>query len=367
MSLFDELVNQALLTQPTFSSLRNVVEKELLHHDILRIMRDQHLIGSLTFIGGTCLRLCYGGMRLSEDLDFTGGADFSRDQLSELANFITHSLEKKYSLHVKVSEPKKDNQDVSTWKINIETRPGSKNLPTQRINIDICSLKSYEKKPTMLMNPYGVDMGTSGLIIYAQSLEEIYADKLIAFALRPNRLKYRDLWDISWMHSQGKKPKLDLIPLKIQDRRSSMQAFLNLFNERLQLMRENDLLHKEFNAEMQRFLPHHIIQSALIQPGYWDFLIHLLGSFYEQMPIVSLSEYFRRELNLEMPDQIKEQLNQPYSNLRKAVFDSALRTAREQAKALIGILDANNCDQNFIIRDASTKKFAEEAGKRLQY
>lgn len=293
MNLFDELVNQALLTQPAFSSLRNVVEKELLHHDILRIMRDQHLISSLTFIGGTCLRLCYGGVRLSEDLDFTGGADFSKDQLSELANFITHSLGKKYGLHVKVSEPKKDSQDVSTWKINVETRPGSKNLPTQRINIDICSLKSYEKKPAMLMNPYGVDMGTSGLIIYAQSLEEIYADKLIAFALRPNRLKYRDLWDISWMHSQGKKPKFDLIPLKIKDRRSSMQDFLNLFNERLQLMKKGNSLDKEFNAEMQRFLPGQIIQSTLMQSGYWHFLIGLLDSFYEQLQMLNLEEHFR--------------------------------------------------------------------------
>jgi hypothetical protein len=38
----------------------------------------------------------------------------------------------------------------------------------------------------MLINPYGVDMGTNGLIIQAQSREEIYTDKLLEFALRPN-------------------------------------------------------------------------------------------------------------------------------------------------------------------------------------
>ena len=43
-------------------------------------------------------------------------------------------------------------------------------------------------------------MGTGGLIIQAESKEEIFADKLIAFALRPNRIKYRDLWDIVWLH-----------------------------------------------------------------------------------------------------------------------------------------------------------------------
>lgn len=64
----------------------------------------------------------------------------------------------------------------------------------------------------MLLNPYQVDMGTSGLIIQTQSREEIYADKLLAFTFRPNRIKYRDLWDISWLHHQGWKPKLELIP-----------------------------------------------------------------------------------------------------------------------------------------------------------
>ena len=77
----------------------------------------------------------------------------------------------------------------------------------------------------MLLNPYAVDMGTSGLIIQAQSREEIYADKLIAFAFRPNRIKYRDLWDISWLHSQAIKPRLELIPHKLKDQNLFHRAF----------------------------------------------------------------------------------------------------------------------------------------------
>ena len=78
MNLFDRLVDEALNNQPHLSSLRIVVEKELLHHDILRVLNQNHLLTNLTFIGGTCLRTCYGGIRLSEDLDFTGGKVFSR-------------------------------------------------------------------------------------------------------------------------------------------------------------------------------------------------------------------------------------------------------------------------------------------------
>ncbi len=89
MSLFDRLVDQALKNQSTLTPLRVVVEKKLLHHDILREMSVTGLLKRLTFIGGTCLRACYGSSRLSEDLDFTGGTDFHRDTLADLGQVLT--------------------------------------------------------------------------------------------------------------------------------------------------------------------------------------------------------------------------------------------------------------------------------------
>jgi predicted nucleotidyltransferase component of viral defense system len=277
MNLFDKLVTEALKNQPHLSSLRIVVEKELLHHDILRVLNNHNLLKKLTFIGGTCLRCCYGGVRLSEDLDFTGGNDFSRDSLSHMGQILTENLKNKYGLSVVVSEPLKDKQNVDTWKIKVETRPEAKNLPTQRINIDICALPSYERGPMMLLNPYGIDMGTSGLIIQAQSREEIYADKLIAFALRPNRIKQRDLWDIIWLHGQGVKPRLELIPNKLKDRNYTLSYFLNLFDERKRLLIENSEMALEFKQEMRRFLPADQISKTFEQDNLWAFIIYLIG------------------------------------------------------------------------------------------
>jgi predicted nucleotidyltransferase component of viral defense system len=62
-----------------------------LHHDILREMSRAGFLKNLTFIGGTCLRACYGSQRLSEDLDFTGGADFTREGLAELGKVLVAS------------------------------------------------------------------------------------------------------------------------------------------------------------------------------------------------------------------------------------------------------------------------------------
>jgi predicted nucleotidyltransferase component of viral defense system len=296
MNLFDQLVTEALKNQPDYSTLRIVVEKELLHHDILRVMRDNNLLQNLTFIGGTCLRCCYGGIRLSEDLDFTGGNHFSRDTLSSMGQVLTDSLQIKYGLKVIVNEPIKEAQNVDTWKIKIETRPSSKHLPTQRINIDICAVPSYEKQPRLLLNPYGVNMGTSGLIIQAQSREEIYADKLIAFALRANRIKYRDLWDIAWLHSQGVKPRLNLISSKLKDRSYMADSFLHLFDERISLIKQKKEMVIEFNQEMQRFLPAAHINKALEVENLWSAITYLMvdleGQVYKALkPIAEVNPF----------------------------------------------------------------------------
>jgi len=76
-------------------------------------------------------------------------------------------------------------------------------LPAQKINPDICAVPSYDHCPMLLRNHYGVEMGTTGLIIQAESLGEIMADKLLSFTLRPNRIKNRDLWDLAWLNQQG--------------------------------------------------------------------------------------------------------------------------------------------------------------------
>lgn len=282
MNLFDTLVTEALKNNPQWSPLRMVIEKELLHHDILKILSANDLLKNLVFIGGTCLRHCYAGVRLSEDLDFTGGADFSRSDLSAMGQILTTNLEEKYGLKVVVSEPVKDKKNVDTWKIKIETRPESKHVPAQRIHIDICAIPSYEKRPMMLLNPYGVDMGTSGLIIQVESREEIYTDKIIAFALRSNRIKYRDLWDIVWLHGQGIKPRLALIDDKLKDRHKTRHDFLELFSERKKLLKEPAIA-AEFQAEMRRFLSVEQVDQMLKQENFWDFMVYLIDDLDNQM------------------------------------------------------------------------------------
>jgi hypothetical protein len=277
VSLFDQLVDQALQTRADLSPLRSVVEKELLHHDILREMAAAGLLAGLTFIGGTCLRACYGSSRLSEDLDFTGGNEFRRGDLAELGNVLTHRLKSRYGLPVRVSEPVKTGGNVSTWKLVIETRPGQRHLPAQRINLDICGIPSHDPRPMMLRNLYGIDLGTSGLILQAQSREEILADKVIAVAFRENRIKNRDLWDIGWLTQQSVELPAHLIPVKIRDHDREAAAFVTSLEARLAALRTQSDVRLEFIKEMRRFLPVAAVRETIEKASYWGYLTEIVA------------------------------------------------------------------------------------------
>lgn len=276
MSLFDQLVDEALKSRADLTTMRPVVEKELLHHDILRELGEAGLLAGLTFIGGTCLRACYGSARLSEDLDFTGGSDFRRDQLTELANVLTTRMQTRYGLPVSVSEPVKTGGNVSTWKLTIETKPGQKHLPAQRIHLDICTIPSHDPRPLMLRNLYGVDLGTSGLILQAESREEILADKIIALAFRENRIKNRDLWDIAWLVQQGVELPAKFIPLKVRDHQREQAEFVELLRTRVHGLRSQPEMRDDFVKEMRRFLPAAIIRETVGKEAYWEYLIQVI-------------------------------------------------------------------------------------------
>ena len=272
MSLFDQLVTEALKSQTELSPLRVVVEKELLHHDILREMSEAGLLKNLTFMGGTCLRACYGSNRLSEDLDFTGGADFKREQLMALGEVLISHLKTKYDLVVEVSEPHRETGDVDTWKLKIITHPKQSNIPTQRINIDICAIPSYEPKPMMLLNHYGIDMGTSGLILQVESREEILANKLVALALRSNRIKNRDLWDITWLRQQAVDLPLPLVMKKIADHKQTMDDYSALLEQRITQLQSSTTQQASFSHEMRRFLPPDVAKRTVESSQFWEYL-----------------------------------------------------------------------------------------------
>jgi predicted nucleotidyltransferase component of viral defense system len=273
--LFDDHVARATTGIPTERNLLPVVEKEILHHDILREMQEAGLLKSLTFFGGTSLRLCHASNRLSEDLDFKGGREFTTPLMDRLPRVLEEGLSRKYSLDVSVEEPKPKEGNTDTWTIRVFTRPSMKSEKQQKVNIDICTLVNYEREPRLLSNYYSVDLGTTGLIVQVQSKKETFTDKLIAFSLR-KRIKPRDLWDLAWLKQTQSDTTLVHLAEKVVEHKHNPESFLAAFEGHLNLVRNDPGTREEYLKEMSRFLPAKLM-TTVQNPEFWNYTGSLLG------------------------------------------------------------------------------------------
>ncbi len=88
---------------PRLNGMQLVVEKELLHYDILFAMEQGGFLEGLVFQGGTALRLCHGAPRFSEDLGFSGGVHFTGFRLAALGGHLMNYRSRRYGLETVVN------------------------------------------------------------------------------------------------------------------------------------------------------------------------------------------------------------------------------------------------------------------------
>ena len=269
-------------------SLLPVVEKELIHYDIVRALDESKWLDRLTFQGGTCLRLCYGAPRYSEDLDFTIAEDLTETDLAGFREVVSRELEKKYDVHVRVKEPKKikafeGGATMKRWQVVVDTAPARPDLPSQKIKIEIAHVPSYTCDLRILQENYPEIEGiNSQPIARCQSLDEILADKIVSFSQQTLAPRYRDIWDIPWIASQPKRDMgsvAGMVSRKLVDYRAqgSEKDILGSGLSRAVELLEGDV----FAGEMKRFLPERILSRTVERPEYREAMAHKIEDVFE--------------------------------------------------------------------------------------
>jgi len=277
---FSYLVNLAM-QQNDHSHMRPVIEKELLHYDILYALDQAQLLDQLTFQGGTALRLCYGLERFSEDLDFCGGRGFKKAQLVAMKECLESYLGKRYGLEVTVKEPKEMKEDpkyaainVDKWQIAVTTAPDRKDIPKQKIKVEVANVDAYTRQPKALLKNYNfLPDGYEDTLIMTESLNEIMADKIVSFVNTEKYVRYRDIWDLVWLIRQGAEFNKELVHKKIEDYK--ILGYLDKLNEK-ELVLEDLVMGKTFMSEMSRFIPMNVQERTLKKDKYRHYLVHEL-------------------------------------------------------------------------------------------
>jgi predicted nucleotidyltransferase component of viral defense system len=256
------------------SNLLPVIEKELIHYDILRAMSEGGFLENLCFQGGTALRLCFGSERFSEDLDFTGGIYFDSASMNHLKQCIEDHLSSRYGLLVEVKPPKEKRETgiaVTGWQVKVITAPGRPDIASQKIKIEVANVPSYSRELIQIAENYSF-VSSPPLIIGVQSMEEIMADKLLALPASEINIRYRDLWDLHWMLMRRVKPNIELLNQKISD--YGVESFTVKLQNRIDSLTAI-IDGPEFTNQMLRFLTQETINNTIKNA---NFRVALKGS-----------------------------------------------------------------------------------------
>lgn len=274
---FKELVDRALVDGGRLH-MRPVIEKELLHYDILFALDNEGLLDKMTFQGGTSLRLCYGASRFSEDLDFAGGHDFSSDKLKKMKECLEDYISKRYKLEVTVKEPAElrkgdirySELKVDKWQIAIVTSPGKKDVPKQKIKVEIANIPAYSREPQSLKINYDfLPDGYGDVLVMCETLDEVMADKLISLVNTVKYVRNRDIWDLRWLKQKGSKINLQWVEKKIVD--YQVEDYLEKLDSIQQRLPEI-INSQEFKNEINRFIPLDVQERTLKKGKFLEFL-----------------------------------------------------------------------------------------------
>ncbi|MCW3172911.1 nucleotidyl transferase AbiEii/AbiGii toxin family protein [Shewanella subflava] len=270
--MLKQQIRQIVQSNPDYAAVTPVIEKEILHHDIMDVLIKQGVMQRLTFIGGTSLRMCYSS-RLSEDLDFNGGHYFKPSEFDGLESEIQTYIQNKYETDVWVNKPSAEQQgDTVSWKISIVKEANRPDLPRQKMHIDVCAIPSFDIEKRPLINHYDIVVPTEGILVPVQSLQETLVDKLIALAYSARRIKPRDIWDIVWIKQRGIDVSKTLVEKKLTARQKQAEDFRQALSVSLAKLMSEDEVRNDFNMEMSRFIPKKIKERTVDNPEYWAYV-----------------------------------------------------------------------------------------------
>lgn len=297
---FLAIADRIVRDEPGLAACLPVVEKELLHVEILRAMHQAGHLRRLAFKGGTCLRLCHGGLRFSEDLHFSGGSTFDHGLMGDIESVLRARIEQRYGLEVTVASPTLvdgGTPSVNRWVARIVTRPAGRDsrLGVQRIKLEIDDREAPpDVAPLPVRQRHALladDFAT--FPIQAASMADICTDKMVAYpmsVLMRDNPRHRDVWDIAWITERLGADAADLAA-RAAGKVSARGLGARLPDAlRLTAERSDALIESEgFRATLQRFVPREVALRTVGDPQYRRRLAETIRGICEAV-LVALSK-----------------------------------------------------------------------------
>lgn len=271
-------------------AMQQICIKCLLHDGIFQALEKSGMLAQMVFHGGTCLQKVYGGIRLSEDLDFNYAGQ-SKEKFYEIgrefSQVVVDALVENYGLkanEIEIIQPKEQNLDgkgdLSKWTIKVVIGAKSASFtPKSKIKVEVSNTLTVN--PILrYVRPFSEFAPFKPILTSVSSQEEMLVDKATALIGR-TYLKYRDVFDIQYLLDSNVIFNPELFLQKLQSHLPTIQEYQDTAKERKQ-----KLLSKEatsaFENEMTRFIGKNEVKR-LKQSGLIERTLNTSSEFAESL------------------------------------------------------------------------------------
>lgn len=190
----------------TIEGMLNLV-RECLQIRVLRLIYQSKFGAGLSFMGGTCLRICYDLKRYSEDLDFALDSHKKEHRFPELIQTVQRELE---LTNFKVDTNIHEEKTVQKAFIRLSDLYSLLDIPTPKnqkihikIEVDTHSIPLHKgERESFFVTRYGEIFP-----ILKHTLPTLFAGKILAILHRPYT-RGRDYYDLIWYLTKKVPPNL---------------------------------------------------------------------------------------------------------------------------------------------------------------
>ena len=184
----------------------DIVRTQLVQSAVVAGMDESGLLDGATMQGGSVIAGCYGGLRLSADLDFEMDELPTPDRSESLAAGIERSVRRLFGADVYVKKPAEEkllaptaNVPVCKWLTRVEVLPDRPDVPRTSVKLEIARLPHDTSVARRYENSAARAVGIPDEIVMAEDVEELVADKVVSLLGETKLLRVRDVWDLSYL------------------------------------------------------------------------------------------------------------------------------------------------------------------------
>jgi hypothetical protein len=181
---------------------------------------------------------------------------------------------------------------VDKWWISIETAPEHSDMPRQKIKLEIANIPARTKELLPLLANYDSARAMPTVMVNTESLDEIMADKILAFptSLRDKegrpvgvdnaKIRHRDIWDLAWLSRRGAKLDPKLVAAKIGD--YGIEGYGALLDQAIELI-PAIVKSRQFKAQMSRFIDSSTVGKMLSTDAHLDYFSNATSAMFSNM------------------------------------------------------------------------------------